>query len=139
MLTLLFGTVDLSADLGITATPEGIELLIARSTVVMACAAAGIASPVDGPHTDLGDDTGLTVSSEHARRLGFGGKIALHPARLDAIRTAFAPTPEQLAWAARVVTAYDEALARGVGVVRLDDGTFIDLQPLSNLSWTNTS
>jgi citrate lyase subunit beta/citryl-CoA lyase len=124
--TLLFGVVDLSADLGIVATPEGTELLAARSTVVLASAAAGLAKPIDGPYLNIKDKDGLAVSTWHARQIGFGGKIVIHPEQLSTVMAAFAPTPEEVSWATRVLAAFDESLAAGLGVVRIDDGTFID-------------
>lgn len=126
VVTLLFGTVDLSADLGITTSVEGTELLAARSLVVMACAAAGVATPIDGPFTNIYDNVLLAQSCSHAARLGFGSKIALHPSQLETIRTSFSPAAELVAWAHQVLAAYDDARQRGVGVARLDDGTFID-------------
>jgi citrate lyase subunit beta/citryl-CoA lyase len=124
--TLLFGVLDLAADLGIVATPDGVELLHARSAVVLACAAAGLAKPIDGPHLTIGDRDGLEISTRHARRLGFGGKIVIHPDQLATVISGFAPTPSEVDWAARVVAAFDQAVSAGVGVVRLEDGTFVD-------------
>ncbi|HKN39828.1 MAG TPA: CoA ester lyase [Acidimicrobiia bacterium] len=124
--TLLFGPADLSAELGIVPTADGLELLMARSRVVMACAAAGLARPIDGPWLNLDDETGLEVSARHARRLGFAGKTAIHPRQLPAIRAAFAADADEVAWARRVVAAFEEAEGAGVGAVRLADGTFVD-------------
>jgi citrate lyase subunit beta / citryl-CoA lyase len=125
--TLMFGVVDLSADLGITQSAEGTELLFARSTLVMACAAAQLAKPIDGPHLMIADPAGLGVSARHARSLGFGGKIAIHPDQLAPIRDAFAPTADEVAWARTVVDAYEQALREGIGAIRLADGTFVDV------------
>jgi citrate lyase subunit beta / citryl-CoA lyase len=124
--TLLFGSADLSAELGVVPTPEGVELLMARSRVVLACAAAGLAKPVDGPWLILDDAAGLAESARQARRIGFGGKAAIHPQQLAAIRRAFAPTADEVDWARRVLAAFEESVAAGVGAVKLDDGTFID-------------
>lgn len=124
--TLLFGSADLSAQLGVVPTAEGSELLMARSRVVLACAAAGLAKPVDGPWLVLDDDAGLAESARQARRLGFGGKAAIHPQQLAAIRDAFAPTADEVDWARRVLVAFEESEAAGVGAVKLPDGTFVD-------------
>ena len=126
VVTLVFGCADLSAELGVVPSAEGVELLMARSRIVMACALAGVAKPVDGPWLILDDEDGLGVSARHARRLGFGGKAAIHPRQLPTIREAFAPGPEELAWARRVVDAFSEAEEAGIGAVRLGDGTFVD-------------
>ncbi|MDV6212751.1 CoA ester lyase [Rhodococcus erythropolis] len=124
--TLLFGPVDLSADLGVAVTADGSEMLTARSTVVLACAAAGIDRPIDGPWPNLDDTTGLRISTQHARHLGFGGKIAIHPGQLATLADEFAPTTAELAWATEVVSVYRESVDAGVGAIRLSDGTFID-------------
>jgi citrate lyase subunit beta/citryl-CoA lyase len=125
--TLLFGPADLSAELGVVPSPDGLELLVARSHVVMACALARLPKPIDGPYLVVGDEDGMATSARHARRLGFGGKAAIHPRQLAAIRAAFAPTPDEVAWARRVVAAYEEAVRAGIGAVRLEDGTFVDV------------
>lgn len=125
--TLLFGVVDLSADLGVTATAVGTELLTARSLLVLACAAAGKPAPLDGPHVNVRDHEGLAESARRSRELGFGGKVVIHPDQIAVVEAVFSLSAEEVDWATRVVTAYDEALSRGVGVVKLDDGTFIDV------------
>lgn len=124
--TLLLGVVDLRADLNISASENGDELLTARSLLVLACSAAGLAKPIDGPHVNIGDAAGLAASASQARRLGFGGKIVLHPDQLAVVNASFAPTTEEIEWATRVVDAFERATAAGVGVVRLPDGDFID-------------
>lgn len=124
--TLVFGVADLSAELGVVPSADGLELLAARSRLVLACAQARIAKPIDGPWLVLDDEAGLATSAAHARRLGFGGKAAIHPAQLAAIRAAFAPSADEVAWARRVVAAFEKADQAGVGAVRLDDGTFVD-------------
>jgi citrate lyase beta subunit len=121
--TLLFGTLDLAADLGVTPTVEGRELLHARSQVVLATAAAGLPGPLDGPHADLDDTDGLVRASVRARELGFTGKVVLHPRQLAPVQEAFAPTAAELARAREIVAAAREA---GTGAFRLADGTFVD-------------
>jgi len=125
--TLVFGVADLSAELGVVPTADGLELLAARSRLVLACAIARVGKPVDGPWLVVGDEEGLAASAAHARRLGFGGKAAIHPAQLPVIRAAFAPTADEIGWARRVLAAFDVARRDGVGAVQLDDGTFIDV------------
>jgi citrate lyase beta subunit len=121
--TLLFGTLDLAADLGVTPTVEGRELLHARSQVVLATAAAGLPGPLDGPHADLDDTEGLVRASVLARDLGFTGKVVLHPRQLAPVQETFAPTEAELARARQILAAAREA---GTGAFRLADGTFVD-------------
>lgn len=126
VLTLALGPADLSAELGVDLTAEGLELLHARSQLVLAAAAGGRVGPLDGPWLDIADDDGLARSAATARGLGFAGKLAIHPRQLSAIRQAFAPGPAQLQWARAVDAAFTEAESRGVASIRLDDGTFVD-------------
>jgi citrate lyase subunit beta/citryl-CoA lyase len=121
--TLLFGTLDLAADLGVTPTVDGRELLHARSQFVLATAAAGLPGPLDGPHADLDDVDGLERSSSAARALGFTGRVVLHPRQLAPVRAAFSPTDTELARAREIIAAGETA---GSGAFRLPDGTFVD-------------
>jgi citrate lyase subunit beta/citryl-CoA lyase len=124
--TLLVGVADLSAELGVIPTAEGLELLVARSLIVLGCAAARVGRPIDGPYLNVDDEDGLRLSTRHARRVGFGGKAAIHPRQLRAIQQGFAPSPEEVVWARRVLEAFSEAERRGVGAVKLGDGSFVD-------------
>ncbi|HKY75255.1 MAG TPA: CoA ester lyase [Acidimicrobiia bacterium] len=124
--TLVLGPADLSSELGVVPTPQGLELLMARSRLVLACAAAGRARPIDGPWLVLNDDAGLAESARQARLLGFGGKASIHPQQLAAIREAFSPSADEVAWARQVLETFEESLEAGVGAVKLADGTFID-------------
>jgi citrate lyase subunit beta/citryl-CoA lyase len=80
-LTAVLGTADLAADLGLDPdlADEGDELLVARSRVVIACRAAGLAAPLDGPYGRLGDPDGLLRAARRSRRLGFQGRVVVHP------------------------------------------------------------
>jgi len=126
VLTLLFGSADLSADLGTIPSAEGLELLMAQSRVVHACALAKVARPIDGAYLVLDDDAGLEISARHALRLGYGGKAVIHPKQVPTVERVFSFDEKQVAWASRVVDAFERSVEAGVGVVRLDDGTFID-------------
>jgi citrate lyase beta subunit len=123
---LLLGAVDLGVQLRLTPRADGLELLFARSKLVMDSAAAQIAPPVDAVHVELGDEDGLRRQCELARSLGFGGKACIHPRQVGVVERAFAPTPAELERARRVVAAYEAAVADGTGVVRVD-GEMVDL------------
>ncbi|MFB7757520.1 CoA ester lyase, partial [Streptomyces sp. NPDC056121] len=79
--------------------------------LVMAGAAAGVAPPLDGVTTALDDSDTLAEDIRHARRLGFGGKLCIHPRQLPAVAEAFAPSEEELAWARKVLAAGDAVSA----------------------------
>ncbi len=118
---LMFGPVDLTAELGCEPLPDGAELLFARSRVVVAAAAAGLPGPIDGPCLALDDADALRAETERARRLGFAGKACIHPRQLPDVAEMFTPSAEQLAWARRVADAY----GADAGVVSVD-GQMVD-------------
>jgi citrate lyase subunit beta/citryl-CoA lyase len=117
---LLFGAEDLTAELGIPRTIDGDELVLARSTVVLAAASIG-ADAIDAIFVDVKDADGLRRDCARARAVGFHGKMAIHPAQLPIIHEMFTPSPAELADARRMVDAYEQAQASGEGVIRLDD------------------
>ena len=124
--TLLIGPADLGKDLGTELTADGFEHLHARSAVVLAAVAAGVERPIDGPYLQIDDDEGCAVSSAWARRLGFQGKVVVHPRQLPIAAAAFAAGERELAWAREVDRAFREAEAAGVSSIKLADGTFVD-------------
>jgi citrate lyase subunit beta/citryl-CoA lyase len=114
-----FGNVDLAAELGVDPA-DHVALAHARQSLVLAAAAAGTAPPVDGVTTAITDDDALRDDLRHAVRTGFTGKLCIHPRQVATAREAFAPTPEQLAWARRVLAAAPDGAAAAV------DGHMVD-------------
>jgi citrate lyase beta subunit len=115
---LLFGAEDLTAQLGVPRTIDGEELVLARSQVVLAAAAVG-AEAIDGVVTTLDDLDVLRRDAERARRVGFRGKLAIHPKQVPIINEVFTPSADDIARARRVVEAFERALAAGEGVSRM--------------------
>ncbi|MGY0055480.1 HpcH/HpaI aldolase/citrate lyase family protein [Streptomyces sp. LZ34] len=101
-----FGNVDLAAQLGV-AHDDHIALTHARSALVLASAAATISPPVDGVTTAVRDAEALSADVAHARRLGFTGKLCVHPAQLRAVADGFSPSESELRWARAVLDAGD--------------------------------
>jgi citrate lyase subunit beta/citryl-CoA lyase len=127
---LVFGSLDLQADLGIEAQADadGDEeaLLAFRSHLVLASRLGGLAAPVDGVSTALQDDVLVQRDTARARRLGFGAKLCIHPKQVNAVHRGFAPSAEDVAWAHRVLQAYEAAQqAGGHGAVAVD-GKMVD-------------
>ena len=123
---LVLGAVDLGAALGLEPRPDGLEILHARSKVVLDSAAAGIRPPFDIVHLDVADGAGLEEECRFARSLGFRGKVCIHPRQAPIVNRVFAPTEDDVAWARRVVEAYEEGIGEGKGVLALD-GSMVDL------------
>ena len=116
---VFFGAIDLSADLGCAVEWEA--LLYARSRVVLAAGAAGV-SALDSPFMDVPAVEALADESSRVRRLGFAGKAAIHPTQVPVIQRAFSPSDEELAWARKIVAAYESQQ----GGVLLVDGRLIE-------------
>jgi citrate lyase subunit beta / citryl-CoA lyase len=117
---LAFGAVDFQLNTGISGEQE--ELLYARSRLVLASSVASILPPIDGVTMALDDLTRLRDDVARARRLGFGGKLCIHPKQVETINQGFVPPEAELAWARRVLEA---ARTAGAGALRLD-GELID-------------
>lgn len=116
---LVLGTFDLAVELGVS--PDDREAMAAaRHALVLASVAAGLAHPVDGVTGSVDDVAVLEDDLAYAIRLGFGGKLCIHPRQVATARAAFRPSPEDVAWARRVV---DAATSGGASLV---DGAMVD-------------
>lgn len=117
--SLLFGGVDMSADLGCNG--DWISLLYARSRVVHAAAGAGIDS-IDVPFLDLEDMEGMMQEAQKSKNLGFSGKGSIHPKQIASLNKVFTPSESEIEYANKVIKAFNEA-ADGLVVV---DGKLIE-------------
>jgi len=117
---IAFGAEDFTNDMGIQRTDEGHEVYHARCTVAIAARAAGIAS-LDSPYVAFRNPEGLRTDAGAARRMGYTGKFAIHPSQVESINELFSPLSEDVAYARRVVEAWNEAEASGRGSLALDD------------------
>lgn len=124
---LTWGMEDLSAALGARVKTDGAGALrpafqLARTSCLLAAAAIGVPS-IDGVYVDFRDAGGLRREAEEARGDGFSGKLAIHPDQVETINAAFTPTEAEMAWARRVLAAFEAAA--GAGVTQLE-GRMID-------------
>ncbi len=111
---LAFGSIDLQLDAGITG--EGEELLYARSRTVLASRVAGILPPLDGVTVALDDPEQLEADVDRARRLGFGGKMCIHPKQVEAVNRGFTPSEDEVAWAKRVLQAAETTTSGAIQI-----------------------
>lgn len=121
---VLLGAEDLTSDMEVTRTKQGVEIEYARARVAMACKAYQI-DAIDTPFTDVTDAEGLKKDTLHACELGMNAKSAIHPNQLDTINTIFLPSEKLIKWALRVQEATEEAAKKGLGVFSLD-GKMVD-------------
>jgi len=143
-----FGAGDFSREMGAgmgvsKLSPEEYfpMVLYARSTMAVAARAAGIQA-IDTPFFGLIIDLeGLAKESGKAKLLGFSGKQLTHPRHVDVVNQVFAPALEDVVFAERVVDAYEEARAKGLGATTIggkmiDYGSFKRAESLLALSRT---
>ena len=122
-----WGAEDLSAALGaMTNRDEDGNWLptyeMARSLCLLAAAASEVAA-FDTVFTDFKNSEGLRRYASNARRDGFSGMLAIHPAQVDLINAAFVPTAEEIQHAARIVELFESNPEMGtIGM----DGKMVD-------------
>ena len=122
VIRLALGNLDLQADLGMVCDRQETELQTARYQIVLASKLAQIAPPIDGVTPSTDDIERITDDAERAKRMGFGGKLCIHPKQVSVVKQAFTPTEEEISWAKRVI---DADLASKGGAIKLD-GRMID-------------
>ena len=127
LVAMSWGAEDLSAALGASSKYDsggGLSFTyeLARSLCLAAAVAAGV-QPVDGVFADFKDEEGLRAEAEAARREGFTGKLAIHPAQVAVINAAFTPSAEEVRHAEEIVAAFEAHPDAGVLSV---DGRMVD-------------
>ena len=124
---ITWGAEDLSVALGAKKTADADEawlatFQLARSLCLLAARAAGVAA-IDTVYTDLRNLDGLRQQAQDADRDGFTGKLAIHPAQVEVINAVFTPSADEVAYAKRIVEAFETA--GRAGVIALD-GRMLD-------------
>jgi citrate lyase subunit beta/citryl-CoA lyase len=122
-----WGGEDLMADLGALAKgpSPGVyddTFKLARTINLMASVAAGVTA-YDTVYPDIKNVEGLRAEARDARRMGYGGKIAIHPDQVAIIHEVFTPSMQEVDWAKRVVATFESN--PGAGVLTLD-GKMLD-------------
>jgi citrate lyase subunit beta/citryl-CoA lyase len=120
VLRLAFGSIDFSAESGISDVGEAMSLV--RSRFVLESCFAGIAAPIDGVTTHVDDAGQVFADARRAQQFGFGGKLCIHPRQVDAVHAAFRPEPAEADWAQRVLAA----IAASDGGATTVDGKMVD-------------
>lgn len=123
---LLLGAEDLSRDLEVERSKEGLEILYSRSKVALVAKAYKI-DAIDTPFTDTFDEEGLKKDGQLALRLAMNAKSCIHPNQIPIVNQLFSPSPEAITWAKKVVEASKKTTA---GVFSLE-GKMID-KPIIN-------
>jgi citrate lyase subunit beta/citryl-CoA lyase len=105
-------------------SPSGVEILYARSQLLNAARAAGIAA-LDTVFSDINDMEGFENEVRLIKQLGFDGKSVINPKQIPVVHAIYKPTDAEVAHAKAVVAAIEEAEAKGYGVISLK-GKMVD-------------
>ncbi|QBH97793.1 citrate (pro-3S)-lyase subunit beta [Limnobaculum zhutongyuii] len=124
LIGIALGAEDYVRNLRTERSPEGIELLFARCSILQAARAAGIAA-FDTVYSDANNEQGFLNEAAHIKQLGFDGKSLINPRQIELLHNLYAPTTKELEYAQRVIEAAEAAAAEGLGVVSLN-GKMID-------------
>ena len=116
---LMLGGEDFTFDMGVRRTPDGRELEYARSVIATCARAAGLVA-LDTPWPEIANIDGLVAEAERAKALGFAGKYVIHPSHLAPVHGVFSPSDDEVAAARRLLAAWDEAQAKGLGSVQFE-------------------
>jgi|TARA_B100001971_G_scaffold190787_1_gene193830 citrate lyase subunit beta/citryl-CoA lyase len=125
VISLSFGAEDFTNDMGIERSDTGEEVQVPRSLVPVAARAANVAS-LDSPFVLFQDPDALRADAQKALQMGYTGKHAIHPSQLDIINEVFSPSAEEVAYARKIMEAWDEAEAAGRGSLAMD-GRMVDV------------
>ena len=134
---LSWGAEDLSAGLGAASNTDedgrwSLTYRMVRAQTLLAAHALEVQA-IDTLFVDFRDSDGLAASSRAARREGFTGRLAIHPAQVEPINAAFMPTEAEAAWAQRIVDAFTQNPEAGtIGI----DGKMIDMPHLKQAEKT---
>jgi len=120
-----FGALDFSLDTGMRYTPDHEGVRWARIQTVVESRAAGLEPPIDTVFPNLGDSDGFAAEAAEGRRLGFQGKLCIHPTQVEIANREYAASAAELEHARAVVSAFAEAAAAGLASIRLGDD-FVD-------------
>ncbi|PHI32423.1 citrate (pro-3S)-lyase subunit beta [Budvicia aquatica] len=124
LIGIALGAEDYVRNLRTERSPEGIELLFARCSILQAARAAGIAA-FDTVYSDANNEQGFLNEAAHIKQLGFDGKSLINPRQIELLHNLYAPTSKELEHAQRVIEAAEAAALEGLGVVSLN-GKMID-------------
>ena len=116
---------DLNTDLGCAWSIDGPEMLHARSHTLLAARAARFDTPLDGVFANVRDADGFERDTALSRRLGYRGRKLIHPSQIEPCNRLYRPSAAELDYYARVLEAFDQALAQGSASTTLD-GRMID-------------
>ncbi len=127
LITLVFGAGDLGTDLALPTIRGdlGGALAYGRAKIVYDARSAGLPPPLDGPFLRVRDQAALEEDCLVSRSLGHRGRVCIHPAQVPVVNRVYAPDPDEVAFARKVVAAFAAAEQSGSASIAVD-GVFVD-------------
>ena len=116
---LVMGTNDLAKELRSPLVPSRHPLVTHLATALLAAREADKVI-LDGVYNDVKNAEGFEAECRQGMEMGFDGKTLIHPSQVEPANAVWAPTPDDIDYAERVIAAFDEAVADGRGVVTVD-------------------
>lgn len=124
LIGIALGAEDYVTSMKTKRYPDGLELLGARSQIVMAARAAGIYA-LDTVYSDVDNEEGFRREVELIKQLGFDGKSVINPRQIAPVHEIYTPTPQEIKKSVNIVKAAREAAENGLGVISLN-GKMVD-------------
>ncbi|OTO96585.1 citrate (pro-3S)-lyase subunit beta [Enterococcus sp. DIV0385] len=124
LIGIALGAEDYVTNMKTRRYPDGQELLFARSMILHAARAAGIAA-IDTVFSDINDTDGFIAETTHIKQLGFDGKSVINPRQIPLVNGIYAPSKAEIQQAKEVIWAIREAESKGSGVISLN-GKMVD-------------
>ncbi|MGL5051606.1 MAG: aldolase/citrate lyase family protein [Fusobacteriaceae bacterium] len=121
---IAIGGEDYVTNLKTTRSASGVEMLMARSMIVMAARATGIAA-IDSVYSDVNNDEGFLNEANTIKQMGFDGKSLIHPRQIELIHGVYTPDINNIKKSLKIISATEQALSEGKGVFTVD-GKMVD-------------
>ncbi|VEB99682.1 Citrate lyase subunit beta [Cedecea lapagei] len=124
LIGIALGAEDYVRNLRTERSPEGVELLFARCSILQAARSAGIQA-FDTVYSDANNEAGFLQEAAHIKQLGFDGKSLINPRQIELLHNLYAPSQKEVEHARRVIEAAESSAQEGRGVVSLN-GKMVD-------------
>lgn len=124
LIGIALGAEDYVRNLRTERSPEGIELLFARCSILQAARSAGIGA-FDTVYSNANNEQGFLHEATLIKQLGFDGKSLINPRQIELLHNLYAPTQQEYDYAHRVIEAAEAAEREGLGVISLN-GKMVD-------------